>query len=404
MGRGQRAGNRRLELTLLRLRILPRAALALAAVAALCAQAQAQVFESEEHRFRVVTVVAGVKHPWSIAFLPGGDMLFTQRTGELRLVRDGMLLEQPLAGVPDALVRGQGGLQEVAVHPDFEVNRIVYLSYSKAEGNRNTTALVRARLEGDRLHQVEEIFEADAWSAAPGHYGAKIAFDGDGHLFLSVGDRMARPQGNLESHPAQALGSHAGTIVRLREDGSVPDGNPFAGNSGALPEIWSYGHRNPQGLDYDPATGRLWSTEHGPQGGDELNLILPGLNYGWPVIGFGVNYGAGTPIHAASEREGMEQPVTYWTPSIGASGLIVYEGDAFPRWRGDLFAGGLAPTHRRLSRIRTDDEGRVVTREPLLEDVYRLRDVRQGPDGFIYLATDDRRGRLTDIVRLEPAD
>lgn len=404
MGRGQRAGNRRLELTLLRLRILPRAALALAAVAALCAQAQAQVFESEEHRFRVVTVVAGVKHPWSIAFLPGGDMLFTQRTGELRLVRDGMLLEQPLAGVPDALVRGQGGLQEVAVHPDFEVNRIVYLSYSKAEGNRNTTALVRARLEGDRLHQVEEIFEADAWSAAPGHYGAKIAFDGDGHLFLSVGDRMARPQGNLESHPAQALGSHAGTIVRLREDGSVPDGNPFAGNSGALPEIWSYGHRNPQGLDYDPATGRLWSTEHGPQGGDELNLILPGLNYGWPVIGFGVNYGAGTPIHAASEREGMEQPVTYWTPSIGASGLIVYEGDAFPRWRGDLFAGGLAPTHRRLSRIRTDDEGRVATREPLLEDVYRLRDVRQGPDGFIYLATDDRRGQLTDIVRLEPAD
>ena len=404
MGRGQRAGNRRLELTLLRLRILPRAALALAAIAALCAQAQAQVFESEEHRFRVVTVVAGVKHPWSIAFLPGGDMLFTQRTGELRLVRDGMLLEQPLAGVPDALVRGQGGLQEVAVHPDFEVNRIVYLSYSKAEGNRNTTALVRARLEGDRLHQVEEIFEADAWSAAPGHYGAKIAFDGDGHLFLSVGDRMARPQGNLESHPAQALGSHAGTIVRLREDGSVPDGNPFAGNSGALPEIWSYGHRNPQGLDYDPATGRLWSTEHGPQGGDELNLILPGLNYGWPVIGFGVNYGAGTPIHAASEREGMEQPVTYWTPSIGASGLIVYEGDAFPRWRGDLFAGGLAPTHRRLSRIRTDDEGRVATREPLLEDVYRLRDVRQGPDGFIYLATDDRRGQLTDIVRLEPAD
>lgn len=387
-----------------RLRILPRAALALAAVAALCAQAQARVFESDEHRFRVVTVVAGVKHPWSIAFLPGGDMLFTQRTGELRLVRDGMLLEQPLAGVPDALVRGQGGLQEVAVHPDFEVNRIVYLSYSKAEGNRNTTALVRARLEGDRLLQVEEIFEAEAWSAAPGHFGAKLAFDGNGHLFLSVGDRMARPQGNLESHPAQALGSHAGTIVRLREDGSVPDDNPFAGNSGALPEIWSYGHRNPQGLYYHPATGRLWSTEHGPQGGDELNLILPGLNYGWPVIGFGVNYGAGTPIHAASEREGMEQPVTYWTPSIGASGLIVYEGDAFPRWRGDLFAGGLAPTHRRLSRIRTDDEGRVVTREPLLKDVYRLRDIRQGPDGFIYLATDGRRGQLTDIVRLELAD
>ena len=258
--------------------MLPRAALTLAAVVALCAQAQAEVYESEEHRFRVVTVVAGVKHPWSIAFLPGGDMLFTQRTGELRLVRGGRLLERPLAGVPDALVQGQGGLQEVAVHPDFEVNRIVYLSYSKAEGDRNTTALVRARLEGDRLHEVEEIFEAEAWSAAPGHYGAKIAFDGNGHLFLSVGDRMARPQGNLESHPAQALGSHAGVIIRLREDGSVPDDNPFADHPGALPEIWSYGHRNPQGLDYHPATGRLWSTEHGPQGGDELNLIEPGLN------------------------------------------------------------------------------------------------------------------------------
>ncbi len=200
------------------------------------------------------------------------------------------------------------------------------------------------------------------------------------------------------------LGSHAGAIVRLREDGSAPDDNPFAGHPGALPEIWSYGHRNPQGLDYHPATGRLWSTEHGPQGGDELNLILPGRNYGWPVIGFGVNYVTATPIHAASERDGMEQPMTYWTPSIGASGLIVYEGAAFPRWRGDLFAGGLARKHRHLSRIRTDDEGRVVAREPLLQDVYRLRDVRQGPDGLIYLATDDRSGQLTDIVRLEPAD
>ena len=382
---------------------LPRAALAFVAAAALGVPAQAEVYESEEHRFRVVTVVAGVKHPWSIAFLPGGDMLFTQRTGELRLVRDGRLLEQPLAGVPDALVLGQGGLQEVAVHPDFEVNRIVYLSYSKAVGERNTTALVRARLEEDGLHEVEEIFEANAWSTAPGHYGAKIAFDGNGHLFMSVGDRMARPQGNLESHPAQALANHAGAIVRLREDGAAPDDNPFADHPGALPEIWSYGHRNPQGLDYHAATGRLWSTEHGPQGGDELNLILPGLNYGWPVIGYGVNYGPGTPIHASSERDGMEQPMTYWTPSIGASGLILYEGDAFPRWRGNLFAGGLAREHRQLSRIRTDDEGRVVSREPLLKDIYRLRDVRQGPDGYIYLATDDRSGQLTEIVRLEPA-
>jgi len=380
---------------------LPRAALTLAAVAALCAQAQAQaeVFESEEHRFRAVTVVAGVKHPWSIAFLPGGDMLFTQRTGELRLVRDGRLLEQPLAGVPDALVRGQGGLQEVAVHPDFEVNRIVYLSYSKAEGDRNTTALVRARLEGDRLHQVEEIFEADAWSAAPGHYGAKIAFDGNGHLFMSIGDRMEMPRDNLESHGAQLLGSHAGAIVRLREDGSVPDDNPFAGHTGALPEIWSYGHRNPQGLDYHPATGRLWSTEHGPQGGDELNLILPGVNYGWPVIGYGVNYRSGSAIHAATHMEGMEQPLHIWVPSIGASGLAFYTGDKFPEWQGNLLAGGLAG--QRIDRLTVED-GRVVASETILQGMGRVRDIRQGPDGFIYVALEARGDGETPIVRLEP--
>ena len=365
--------------------------------------AQGQVYESVEHDFRVVTVVEDIQHPWSIAFLPDGDMLFTQRTGELRIVRDGELLPDPVEGVPETRVINQGGLQEIALHPDFENNRIVYVSYSKPNGSRGTTALIRARFEGDRLNDVEEIFEADAWNERGGHFGAKIAFDEDGYLFMSVGDRQSSPTGNLERHPAQDLSTHFGTIVRLMDDGSVPQDNPFVGHASARPEIWSYGHRNPQGLAFHPETGDLWSTEHGPQGGDELNLILPGVNYGWPVIGYGVNYRSGTPIHASGEREGMEQPKTFWIPSIGASGLIVYDGDAFPEWRGDIFAGGLAATHRRLARITVADDGRVMTQESLLHGVFRIREVRQGPDGFIYLATDNRAGGLTDIVRMEPA-
>ena len=370
--------------------------------AILTVPAQGQVYESVEHDFRVVTVAEDIQHPWSIAFLPDGDMLFTQRTGELRIVRDGELLPDPVEGVPETRVINQGGLQEIAIHPDFENNRIVYVSYSKPNGSRGTTALIRARFENDRLEDVEEIFEADAWNERGGHFGAKIAFDEDGYLFMSVGDRQSPPTGNLERHPAQDLSTHFGTIVRLMDDGSVPEDNPFAGQPNVRPEIWSYGHRNPQGLAFHPETGDLWSTEHGPQGGDELNLILPGVNYGWPVIGYGVNYRSGTAIHPSGEREGMEQPKTFWIPSIGASGLMIYDGDAFPEWRGDIFAGGLAATHRRLSRI-TVDGGRVMTRESLLHDVFRIREVRQGPDGFIYLATDNRAGGLTDIVRLEPA-
>ena len=365
--------------------------------------AQGQVYESVEHDFRVVTVAEDIQHPWSIAFLPDGDMLFTQRTGELRIVRDGKLLPDPVEGVPETRVINQGGLQEIAVHPDFENNRIVYLSYSKPNGSRGTTALIRARFENDMLNDVEEIFEADAWNERGGHFGAKIAFDEDGYLFMSVGDRQSPPTGDLENHPAQDPTTHFGTIIRLMDDGSVPEDNPFVGHASIRPEIWSYGHRNPQGLAFHPETGDLWATEHGPQGGDELNLVLPGVNYGWPVIGYGVNYRSGIPIHATGEREGMEQPKTFWIPSIGASGLMIYDGDAFPEWRGDIFAGGLAATHRRLSRISVDG-GRVMTRESLLHDVFRIREVRQGPDGFIYLATDNRAGGLTDIVRLEPAD
>ena len=365
--------------------------------------AQAQVYESAEHDFRLVTVAEDLQHPWSIAFTPDGDVLVTERPGRLRIIRDGKLLPLHVEGVPEVRAVNQGGLQEIALHPDFENNRIVYLAYSKPDGSRGTTALIRARFENDKLNDVEEIFEANAWNERGGHFGAKIAFDEDGYLFMSVGDRQSPPTGDLENHPAQDTSTHFGTIIRLVDDGSVPEDNPFVGRSDVLPEIWSYGHRNPQGLAFHPETGELWATEHGPQGGDELNLIQPGRNYGWPVIGYGVNYRTGIPIHASIEREDMEQPKTFWKPSIGASGLMIYDGDAFPEWRGDIFAGGLAAVHRRLSRISTED-GRVMTRESLLHGELRIRDVRQGPDGFIYLAVDNRAGGLTDIVRMEPAD
>ena len=376
----------------------------LACLAAFIAvSAQAQVYESAEHDFRLVTVAEDLQHPWSIAFTLDGDVLVTERPGRLRIIRDGKLLPLHVEGVPEVRAVNQGGLQEIALHPDFENNRIVYLTYSKPDGSRGTTALIRARFENDKLNDVEEIFEANAWNERGGHFGAKIAFDEDGYLFMSVGDRQSPPTGDLENHPAQDTSTHFGTIIRLMDDGSVPEDNPFVGRSDVLPEIWSYGHRNPQGLAFHPETGELWATEHGPQGGDELNLIQPGRNYGWPVIGYGVNYRTGIPIHANIEREGMEQPKTFWKPSIGASGLMIYDGDAFPEWRGDIFAGGLAAVHQRLSRISTED-GRVMTRESLLHGELRIRDVRQGPDGFIYLAVDNRAGGLTDIVRMEPAD
>jgi glucose/arabinose dehydrogenase len=224
-------------------------------------------------------------------------------------------------------------------------------------------------------------------------------FDRNGMLFITVGDRQAPPRGNLEAHPAQDLTNHHGKIIRIHDDGRVPQDNPFVSRSGAMPEIWSYGHRNMQGLALHPQTGDLWEVEHGPQGGDELNLIQAGKNYGWPVIGFGVNYGSGAAIHAGTHREGMEQPVHIWVPSIATAGLLIYTGDKFPEWRGNFFAGGM--NGQQLARLEMNGQ-RVRIEETLLKDQGRIRDVRQGPDGFIYLAIDDREGKPTRIVRLEP--
>jgi glucose/arabinose dehydrogenase len=335
-------------------------------------------------------------------------MLVTERPGRLRVVRNGTLQAEPIAGVPRVRYGGQGGLLDVAVHPSFASNRLIYLSYSKpsADGTQGTTAVVRGRLEGNRLEGVEEIFEARAWSTGEAHYGSRLAFDGNGHLFITVSDRAVDPLSvPREQHPAQNLMLHQGKVIRLHDDGRVPADNPFVGRQDALPEIWTYGHRSLQGLAFHPQTGELWATEHGPQGGDELNQIVRGGNYGWPVIGYGVQYG-GPPIHASREREGMVQPVQHWTPSIGPSGLMIYQGDRFPEWNGSAFVGGLSGlTMARVPLLKVNGQNQVgrMERPGLMEGYGRIRDVRVGPDGYIYVALDDRQGGSpTPIVRLEP--
>lgn len=361
-------------------------------------------FRSAFHDYRVVTVVDGLMHPWGMVWLPNGDMLVTERPGRLRIVRDGRLLPDPVPGVPEVRAQGQGGLLDVALHPDFATNRLVYLSYSKpnADGTESTTAVVRGRLEDDALVDVEEIFEADMWSRSRGHYGSRFAFDDQGYLFITLGDRQEPPRGDLAAHGAQDRSNHQGTIIRLHDDGSVPADNPFVGMEGVRPEIWSWGHRSPQGLVIHPETGDLWETEHGPQGGDELNLIQAGLNYGWPVIGYGVNYRTGNAIHASTHQEGMEQPKHFWVPSIATSGLMVYMGDRFPEWRGNIFSGGMRG--EQLARLTLEGQ-EVVAEETLLNGFGQIRDVRQGPDGYIYLALKPRDDSdPTAIVRLEPVE
>lgn len=373
------------------------AALALL-LAAVGAAAAGETRHSAYHDYRVVTVAEGLTRPWGMAFLPDGDMLVTEKAGSLRIVRDGELLEQPVAGVPEVVDRGQGGLLDVVMHPDFARNRWLYLSYSKplADGAA-TTAVIRGRYSDGRLQNVEELFEAN--SRGQSHYGSRIAFDGKGYMYITVGDRQVPPSGDLEAHPAQSLADHHGVVVRLHEDGSVPADNPFTDRDRALPEIWSYGHRNAQGLTIDRDTGNIWITEHGPQGGDELNLIERGANYGWPVVGYGVNYGSGKAIHGGTYREGMTPPRKVWVPSIATSGLTLYQGDAFPHWRGHLLAGGLRG--KQVALLELDGES-VVREETLVRDIGRIRDVRTGPEGFIYLAIDDSDGKPSPILRLEP--
>ncbi|MEH6559167.1 MAG: PQQ-dependent sugar dehydrogenase [Oceanicoccus sp.] len=358
---------------------------------------EVDVVGSALHQFRVVPVVEGLETPWSMAWLPNGDMLVTERPGRLRVVKEG-ILSAPIVGIPEVHAESQGGLFDVLPHPDFASNSLIYLSFAKPLKEGSTTMVVRGRLQDNKLSAIEDIFRAKT-SGKSGHYGGRLAFDNQGYLFITVGDRQAATKGDLTLHPAQDQSNHQGVVVRLHDDGRVPDDNPFIGHQGVLPEIWSYGHRNSQGLAVHPLTDDLWAGEHGPQGGDELNIVKPGLNYGWPVIGYGVNYGLGKPIHEAQTREGMESPLHYWVPSIATSGLMIYGGDKFPDWLGNVFVGGLRG--QQLARVTLSDDAKtVIAEEILVQGLGRIRDVRQGSDGYIYIA-DESKGR---IVRLQPVE
>ena len=376
------------------------------------------IVQTALHDFRVEEVADYLVRPFSMVFTPEGDLLVTERPGRLRIIRDGVLLPDSVEGLPPirALGRGarsmsgfeQAGLRDAILHPDFAANRLLYLSYVKPGADSlGTIAIARGRFENDRLSDVEELFHANAFGNGTDRssmWGGRLAFDHDGYLFMTLGDRQWPSAGDLTAHPAQDLSNHNGSTIRIHDDGRVPEDNPFVGRGGVHSEIWTWGHRNAQGMAVHPETGDLWQNEHGPQGGDELNLIEPGLNYGWPVVGYGVNYRTGARIHSGTHDEDMAPPTHIWVPSIGVSGMLFYTGEAFPEWRGDMIVGGLSG--RRLARLRL--EGReVVHEETLLQGIGRIRDVRQGPDGFVYLAIDgetrDIDGPATGIVRLVPA-
>jgi glucose/arabinose dehydrogenase len=351
----------------------------------------------------VRTVAQGLDEPWGLAFLPSGEMLVTERTGRLRIVSAAGEVSAPLGGIPEVDDRNQGGLLDVAIDPDFANNAWVYLSYSepRARGS-NSTSVLRGRLARDgaaRLEGVERIYRQEPAVKATGHFGSRLVFAPDGALFVTQGDRQTEEGRRL----VQREDSLVGKIVRIRPDGTVPPDNPFVGRTGYRHETWSTGHRNVQAAAIHPATGELWEAEHGTRGGDELNIARKGMNYGWPVIAYGIEYG-GSPITGGiTAKEGLQQPVYYWDPNIAPSGMLFYTGDLFPAWKGSLFIGGLASTS--LVRLTLDGE-RVVGEERLLRDLEpaaeRIRDVEQGPEGAIYLLTDNTRGRILKLLPAKP--
>ncbi len=340
---------------------------------------------------RAETFASGLEHPWALAFLPDGRLLVTERPGRLRIVSTDGTVSAPVAGVPAVQASGQGGLLDVAVDPAFASNRTIYLSYAEPGSGGAGTAVARARLGAGGLEDVRVIHQQRPKVSGSGHFGSRIVFAPDGRLFITQGDRQ-----NFRDR-AQDLSQGMGKIVRIEADGSIPADNPFVARAGAQPETWSYGHRNVQGADIDPATGRLWTIEHGARGGDELNHPEAGKNYGWPVITYGRDY-SGARIGVGSAREGMEQPVYYWDPVIAPSGLTFYTGDAIPGWKGSILIGSLSPGG--LVRLEMRD-GRVTKEERYLGDLReRFRDVQQGPDGLVYVVTDSPNGR---VLRIRPA-
>lgn len=358
-----------------------------------------QTFETPDYTIRVVEVASGLENPWSIAFLPDGDALVTERPGRLRILRDGTLDPEPIPGVPEVRRTLLGGLFDVILHPDFAENGLIYLTYAKGLDDRNsTTALSRARFDGESLTDVEEIFVANTSSVSPTNFGGRMAFGNDGYLYLTVGERQ-------EQDRAQDTMDHGGKVLRLDENGGVPADNPFVGMPGFAPEIYTIGHRSPQGLAVHPQTGELWENEHGPLGGDEINVLKPGLNYGWPLVTYGKGYD-GKPVTDGTSRSDLEEPLMYWVPSIAISGLSFYTGDVFPEWRGNMFVGAMMEGRIRwtghIQRVTFSEDGLPITREPLLTQLrQRVRGVWPGPDGLLYVLTDENPGAVLRIERVQ---
>ena len=343
--------------------------------------------------YQVETLVSGLRQPYSIAFLPGGDLLVTEKTGALRLVRDGQLLAEPVAEIDNLFSGGQGGLTDVVLHPDFADNGLVYLAFSAGTAKVNGTRVVRGRLVDDHLDGIEEIFRAEPDKDTGVHFGARLAFMADGTLLVTVGD------GAQYREKAQDLSSMLGSVIRIGDDGGIPTDNPFVNRADAKAAVWSYGHRNPQGIVVDSNNGKVYVTEHGPRGGDELNLVEPGANYGWPLATYGIDY-TGAVISPYSEYPGTVQPLTHWTPSLAPSGLALCRSCLWPEWEGDLFAGMLKGTQ--VQRVQLADNGEIA-REALFEEVgERIRDVRFGPDGALYLVTDNSDGRVLKVTPAAP--
>jgi len=354
------------------------------------------VFDTaEQHKIRVSVVTSGLSHPWAIAFLPEGGMLITERPGRLRVVRDGVLDPDAISGVPQVRTDGNGGLMDVALHPQFAENGLVYLTYTKPVGNgRGAPALARGRLEAGALTDVRDLLVTEAYEGNSGLNG-RVAFGRDGKVYMSTGGRVA----TVSQDPT----SLRGKILRLNDDGSVPDDNPFVSHEGHRPEIYTFGHRNTLGLILHPESGELWQHENGPNGGDEINIVLPGRNYGWPVVSFGRDY-SGARLYEPT-REGMEPPLVVWLPAIAAAGMTVYTGDAFPAWKGNVFVGSLRqggiPGTGHLQRIVFNEKAEELRRESILTELrQRIREVREGPDGLLYILTDEDDGAL---LRIEPA-
>lgn len=347
-----------------------------------------QTFESETLTYGVDTIATNLKNPWGIEFLPDGRMLVTERAGEVLIFENEQLLPERIT-VPDVYVQGQGGLLDIELHPDYDDNGWIYLSYAKKGEGGGGTVIARTKLEGNKFTEIEQLFAAQPLSESGVHFGSRIVFDANGYMFFSSGER-----GTKEN--AQNLGNHLGKVLRLHDDGKVPNDNPFVNTAGAKPEIWSYGHRNPQGLVYDADTKTLWDVEHGPRGGDELNLVEKGKNYGWPVITYGTNYDS-TIITDKTAQEGMEQPVTYWVPSIAPCGMTQVEGDRYEGWKNSFLVGALA--HQHVARVVVDN-GKYVRQEKLLDKIGRVRAVAESPDGYIYVATEGP-GMLLKIIPLK---